>query len=144
MSETMPDVEGAMRTWLRAQSGIQAVVAQRVFFGIPRNATESDFPMITVARVGGGDDQGDVPVDRALMQISCWGSIDTNGNPLKSTATAVVNAVRSAVRGVRGKTELTASVDAFGINVESVVWLPDPNNDRPRYVVTVDVTAISS
>ena len=140
----MPDVEGAVRTWLRAQTGIQAVVVQRVFFGVPRNVSESDFPMITVARVGGGDDLGEAPVDRALIQLSCWGTIDANKNPIKSSATAVVNAVRSAVRGVRGRTSLTAGVVAFGLNVESVVWLPDPENDRPRYVITVDVTAMSS
>jgi hypothetical protein len=29
-----------------------------------------------------------------------------------------------------------------GANVESVVWLPDPDNDRPRYAVTAEVSAI--
>lgn len=140
----MPDTEGALRTWLRAQDAVEAIVAHRVFFGVPRGAAEADFPMITLGRVGGGDDPSDVPIDNCTLQVSCWGSIDSRGNPIKASATELVNAVRSAVRAVRSRISLTADVDALGITVESVVWLPDPDNDRPRYVMTVDVMALST
>lgn len=141
----MPDVEGGVRTFLRAQAGVTAIVGQRVFFGIPKNADENTFPLVVVSRVGGGDDpEGEAPVDNALMQIDCWGGIDTSGNGKKAQAVALVNAVRDALFAVRGRTALSSTVDAAGIVVQSVVWLPDPSNDRPRYSLTAEVTAIST
>jgi hypothetical protein len=75
----MPDVEGGVRTFLRANAGVAAIVGQRVFFGVPKGATEATFPLVTVSRVGGGDDFSDVPIDVALVQIDCWGGIDDLG-----------------------------------------------------------------
>ena len=144
MPEAYPDVEGGVRTWLRAQSTITALVGQRVFFGGPKGATEADFPMIVVQRIGGGNDMSDAPVDDALVQIDCWGKLDASGNGLKAGATALVNTVRSALDDIRTRTQLAPGVDAFGINVDSVIWAPDPSNDRPRYIVTAEVTAIAS
>ncbi len=133
-----------MRTWLRAGTEVSAIVGARVFFGVPRDAKESSFPLVTVRRVGGGQDTGDAPVDRALIQVDCWGSIDASGNGVKATATALVNAVRQRLEAVG--TDLTPISGAVlhEAAVESVLWLPDPDNDRPRYVVTAEVTAINT
>lgn len=144
MTESYSDVEGALRTWLRAQAAITALVGQRVFFGVPKAATEAKFPMLTIRRVGGGDSPGDAPVDAALLQIDCWGSIDDSGNGIKSTCTTLVNTLRSVLRQIDGRTVLATGTAAFGVSVESTIWLPDPDNDRPRYIVTVEVTVISS
>lgn len=149
MTESYPDIEGGLRTFLRADTGVIAATADvqgaaSVWFGIPKGATEDYFPLITIMRVGGGDDASDIPIDRALLQIDCWGSLHTNGNGNKASATTLVNAVRSALRAVRRRTELATGIYAFGFNVESSIWLPDPDNDRPRYVVTAEGTAISS
>lgn len=142
MPEALPDVEGALRTWMRTLSSITTLVGQRVFFGVPKGAGESTFPLVTVSRVGGGDAEGEAPVDQALVQVECWGSFDASGNGRKAQATALVNAVRSEFRAVNGSTVLSGTTIALGINVESVVWLPDPDSDRPRYVVTAEVTAM--
>lgn len=139
-----PDVEGALRTWLRTQTDVTTIVGNRVFFGIPRKAIETTFPLVSIERVGGGADLSEAPVDLALIQIDCWGSLNTNGDPLKATATTLVNAVRASLESVTTRTTLTTGVDVFGINVESVVWAPDPDNDRPRYAITAEVTAIAS
>lgn len=137
-----PDVEGALRTWLRGRAAVSALVGQRVFFGVPEKA--STWPLVTVRRVGGGDDPGIAPVDRALVQIDVWGDIDASGHGKKADATTLVNTLRAELSAVDRRTALSASVDALGISVESVVWLPDPDNDRPRYVVTAEVTTLSS
>lgn len=144
MPDTLPDVEGALRTWLRGRSAIAAIVGQRVFFGIPREVRDDSWPLITITRVGGGLDLGDAPVDNALVQIDVWGSLDTSGNGMKADATTLVNTLRSELAAVRGRTALDGSVDAFGITEQSCVWLPDADNARPRYSVTAEVTAISS
>lgn len=141
--ETFPDVEGALRTWLRAQVSLTALVGQRVFFGVPKGATEVTFPLVTIQRVGGGDDPSTAPVDRPIIQIDCWGSLDQSGNGRKAEATALVNTVRALLQSIEN-TSLTATCRALGTTVESVIWLPDPDNDRPRYSVTAEVMAISS
>jgi hypothetical protein len=144
MSE-WPDVEGAVRDWLRADPGVSAFVGSRVFFGVPRNARDpQSFPLVTVARVGGAADPNEAPVDLALLSIECWGSIDPSGNGDKAEATAVVNAVRSALEGINGRTALSGFVDAFGVAEAGVVFAPDPDNDRPRYVLTAEVTAMAT
>lgn len=142
ITEVFPDTEGAMRAWLRSHTAVSALVGARVFFGIPKK--NPTFPLITVQRIGGGDDVSDAPLDIALLQIDCWGEIDASGNGVKAGATALVNAVRTALRAVGTDTQLTTGVTAHGVNVESVLWLPDPDNDRPRYSVTAEVAAIST
>jgi len=144
VSDTLPDIEGALRTWLRAQSPITALVGQRVFFGVPKGATEVTFPLITVQLVDASDDASEAPLTQALVQFDVWGSIDESGNGKKAETTVVVNTLRSVLRTVRGRTALTASVAAFGIDAVGIGWSPDPDNDRPRYVVTAEVTAVST
>ena len=50
----------------------------------------------------------------------------------------------ATVEAVGTDTQLTTGVTAHGVNVESVLWLPDSDNDRPRYSVTAEVAAIST
>lgn len=141
VTETLPDVEGAVVALLRAFPAVASITGARTFFGIPKGATEATFPLNVVQRVGGGDDPGEAPVDLALIQIDCWGRIGASGNGLKAECTAQTNAVRSALRSITGSTD---GSDVAGITVQSVIWLPDPSNDRPRYVVTAEATAIDS
>ena len=139
MSDSYPDVEGALRSWLRTELG-----TQRVFFGLPKQVTESSFPLVVLTRVGGGDEAGDAAVDQATLQLDCWGSIDAaSGYGKKSTATALKNSVRSALNSLANGADLTAAVRCLGASVESDVWVPDPDDDRPRYVLTATITAIS-
>lgn len=142
-----PDVEGGMRAYLRANTGVQAALgaSQRVFLEVPHGATDATFPLVTVARVGGGESvTSDAPVDAGTLSISCWGQIDANGRPMWLSLMGVVNAVRSALETIRGRTTLTTGVVAFGAQVAGVVRAPDPSNGRPRYVITTEVTAMSS
>lgn len=138
--DVLPDVEGDIVALLKADTGVIAICGQRTFFGIPKAATDASWPLNVVRRIGGGDDPSDAPVDIALIQVDCWGRLGASGNGLKAECTAQVNAVRSALRSVTGSTD---GSDVAGITVESVIWSPDPSNDRPRYVVTAVVTAIS-
>lgn len=131
----LPDVEGAVRDALRADDDVTALVDERVFFGVPSNPT---WPLITVQRVGGGDDPGEAPIDLALVQIDCWGA-ERN----KAQAWAVAAAVRAWAQSVRRATALTEEVTAYAVTVESVLWAPDPT-DRPRYSITALVMARSA
>lgn len=124
------DIEGAIRTHLRADAGVSALVGQRVHFGVPTSPT---WPLVTIRRVGGGDDPGEAPVDLPLVQIDCWGA-ERN----KSQARAVADAVRAWARSIRRATDLDTEVTAYGVTVESDLFAPDPT-DRPRYSLTCQV-----
>lgn len=134
-----PDVEGLVRDHLRADADVTALVGQRVFFGIPKRSTDTTWPLVTVQRFGGGQAPGDAPVDVALVQIDCWGQIGADGNGRKAACTALVNAVRSSLDSMG----IDATATLKGATVESVLWLPEVDNDRPRYSVTAVVTAIA-
>jgi hypothetical protein len=138
---TWPDVEGGIRAYLRADAGVTALVAQRVFFGVPRRGAL--FPLVAIQRIGGGDDPGEAPLDRALLQVDCWGAFSDEAKhirPNKAGAFALAAAVRDALSAIRGATAIGDSAIAYGANVVGVQWLPELD-DRPRYSLTVDVTA---
>ena len=144
MSDSFPDVEGAVRTWLKTKPAVTAIVSTRVFFGVPKGAVEATFPLVTVTRVGGGDSDSDAPDDNALIQLDCWGSISDAGFGDKAGCRTLANKVRAECKAVTGSQTLATGVDAGGMNVVSDIWLPDPANDRPRYSLTVEVAAIST
>lgn len=133
--DDFPDVEEGMRAYLRANAGIQAVVGGRVFFGVPKSSPT--FPLITLSRVGGGDDASEAPIDQAVVMFNCWGGS-------KIEALRAANAIRRALRLIRGKTQVATGVFAHGAQVDGVVFSPDPADDRPRYVVTSRVTATAA
>lgn len=145
-TDTLPDTEGALVTWLKGRSAVSAIVGARVFFGVPKGATEASYPMLVVFRVGGTDDVSDVPIDNALVQIDCWGSFGASGFGKKAECTALKNAVRAELKALTqaGSTTIAPGVDAHGMTVESDLWAPDPADDRPRYSLTVAVTASNS
>lgn len=136
MSETFPDVEGALRDWLRGRSAIEALVDERVFFGV-----SGDNAQIVVQRVGGGDDLSEAPLDIALIQLDLWGS---KSSPSKADLDELRRTVRAELYQLREATALNDDVTAYGANVASDLWRPDPANDRPRYILTVEVTARST
>lgn len=141
MTEQFPDVEGAVRTWLRNQPAVTAIVGNRVFFGVPKGAQEHTFPLVTVRLISATLDPY-VPVTTALIQVDCWGPIDASGNGDKAAAWTLVNTISALFHSIENTT-ITATTRALGATVESVVWLPDSEPDRPRYSLTAEVQAIT-
>ena len=131
-----PDVEGAVRDHLRADADVAALVGTRVFFGVPLDSNgqvTAQLPLVTISRVGGGDDASEAPIDQALLQIDCWAASRN-----KAQAHAVTSAVRKSLTEIR--TAEVGSTVLFGAVVESVIWSPDPK-DLPRYSLTALVSA---
>jgi len=140
--EEFADIEGALRTWLRADTDIQAVVDQRVFFGAPRKVTETGtYPMILVTRVGGGDDGAEAPLDRAMIQFDIYGrKADAGGSRLEVTNISTV--LRKVLAKIRGRTRLDDHVVAFDTRTTVVLYSPLPGDDRPRVILTAIVPNI--
>lgn len=128
MADQFPDVEGVLKTWLKTQVALTAVVGERIVFGV----TKGGFPQITIQRIGGGPDGSDALVDNALVQFSCWASS-------KGSAAETMSALVATLAAM-GKINIDGT-SMFGTTVDTVIWSPD-QNDTPRYIVTALVTAI--
>ena len=140
--EEFADVEGALRTWLRADTDIQAAVSNRVFFGAPRKVTEtganSTYPMILITRVGGGDDGGEAPIDRAMIQFDIYGRLANQGGS-RLEVTAIAATLRKVLGKIRGRTRLDDHTVAYDTRTTVVVYSPLPGDDRPRVILTAIV-----
>lgn len=137
MSDEYPDVEGGFKDYLRSRSRIQTLIGNRVFLEA-NNAVESDYPLIEIQRVGGGDDNSEAALDNAVLQVDLWGQL-RNRAGLKP----LYQAVRAECRliTVAGAVELRPGMVAYGAVVNTAIYLPNPADDRPHYVLTVAVTA---
>lgn len=143
MTVEYPDVEGGLRAYLRAHTDCVAVLGTRVWFARPDKA---DYPLAVVQLVGAVDDGSEAPIDQALVQIDIHGPLHANKHPDKATTYAAAAAVRQALYDLnRGDTTVEIadgnSVRLMGSNVQSSVYLPDPDNGRPRYAITAQITA---
>lgn len=138
--EEWPDVEFALRQWLRADTDLQAFVGQRVFFGVPRNSANA-FPLIMLTRIGGGQDSSEVPLDNALMQFDVYGR-KTNEGGSRKEVTDIALQLRRSLQKIRGRTRLDDFVSAFDTRVSSQVFSPLPADDRPRILIVATVPAI--
>lgn len=114
------DVENAVRSWAR---DFVLSAERRVFFGVNNNV---DFPQIVLHRLGGPD-------SACLIQFDVWAATKATA---AAAAAELASAVDALARYDTGDVLLHAAV------VESSRWLPDPETDKPRYIV--DVTFVAS
>lgn len=127
-----PDCEKLVKDLLEADSGVTALVSSRVFMGIPSSPT---WPLITIKQIGGTNDGSQAEIARDTIDIQCWGS-DRN----KAQAAAVKDAVRTCLAAIIRRTTVGGQV-CHGANIDSIVYVPDQDSGRPRYIVTTTVTA---
>lgn len=137
MTTTIPDVEGAIRDWLRQQPAITALVDNRVFFGVSGDV----FPQITVRLIDGRMDLSEAPISGDLIQFDCWGPKPGTGNA-KSIATAVKNTLIGVLWDLRSGTTLVTGTLCLGVYNISAIWLPDPQSNQAVYRVSATVSAI--
>lgn len=127
------DIEGAYRDWMRAQPTLQALVGRRVFLGLPERAmaNEASFPCINVFKISSvPQTSGTVILDSARLQFDCWGPLKE-----KSSATAVMLAVKNLLSSITRGTVLRSGIRAAETYSITDLWFPDPRTDRPRYAV---------
>ncbi len=142
LGETFADVEGALKEYLRTDVDVLASPAgARTYLALPDSPT---FPCVTLIRIAGGEDTGEAPVDLALVQIDVWGRVKR-----LSEANEVRTAVRKALSKVRQRTPVAGKAVLWGATVRDDRRFPVPQaqdsdgaiGERPRYVLTVQVTA---
>ena len=109
------DVDTAVRAWLRA------VLNVPVFFGVNN---DGDFPQIVVMRISGPDSQ-------ARFQFDVWGGT-------RDQAAATAADLASELSRCRFD---TTDVRLHGASWETTRWFPDPETDRPRFIVEALISA---
>lgn len=119
-TSSLPDVEGALRSWLRTHPRL-GVLGTRVFFGIPEAIS---YPYVTLGRVGGGSYD-------PRISLSAYGVS-------KNSAADVAQRIAAAVEGIEN-TVLAAGVLAQGASVDMILWQPDRTDGTPRYVVDITI-----
>lgn len=115
------DVEGAVREWARL---VLALVDGRVFFG----AAKAALPQVVLQRLGGVDGE-------AFIQFDVWGSD-------KAQAAAAAAEVAEAVDALDRYDSDDGTTTLLGARVDNIRWLPDPDDDRARYVVDATFVAV--
>jgi hypothetical protein len=123
-----PDAEGAIRAWARAHAVLRTKFGNpaRIYFGAPDG--DPILPLLTLSRVGGAPVDGDYPVDLPLIGFHVWGNS-------KAQAADAAMALVNAINGLRDSTLAGTDAVLCDGTVTLLVWSPDPDNDRPRYLV---------
>lgn len=130
--ELSADVEGALRTWLRTQTDLTALVSQRIFLGIPKDTVL--YPFVTLSRVGGGDDGSDNPMDLPVVSFQVWASNRTSAELTTRTLRGVLRELRSTL--------IDTGVRCSHIATQSF-FQPDPESNKPRYIVSAQLAVIA-
>lgn len=125
----MIDVEGAVKTYLKATV---PELGGRVYFGVPETQNPT-MPFATVARVGGGRQVGEVPLEDATVSVDVWGIS-------KLSAVQATSAVVDALQAIQGAVHLDVGLAGDNGQVDSIVWLPDDTVKLARYNITGTVT----
>ena len=137
---TFADTEAVVKRWL-ATTSVAPLISRpggglNIFGAMPNS---SPLPALIVTRVGGGVDAvAEVPSDLARISFACWAATKDSASALYR---AVLGEVDTLAR-VGGWTEAPTTLLAG--SVESVVWLPDPDSDVPRYIVDAHMITITT
>lgn len=133
--DLFPDVEGAVRAWLRTVN--LGPASGLVYFGVPK---QPKFPLVVLRRAGGGPQAGYSPVDDARISFDCWA--DT-----KSAASLVARRLLSNIDQL-SMVAVAAhhAVLLGGVILLGPLWRPDTEArtaqglPRPRYIVDAQIT----
>lgn len=126
---TLVAVSASLRDWLRSHTSLDALIGDRVYVGgLPTGTTLSS---IVLRRVGGLTDG---PIDRPLIQF------DVRHPTSGASAEAIAAALLTLLLSTNAGTVIVAGLLFMGANAETApIWLPDPEADTPRYVLTVEI-----
>lgn len=127
--DAFPDVENEIRVWARQLS--LPGVGTRVFFSMPEGSPA--FPLITVARIGGGPQRGEAPLEDPRLSFDVWGKTKKEAS---DAARALANALREAQSVL-----LEEHVYSYGFEYITLLWSPDEKAKLARYIVDCTLTS---
>lgn len=126
---TFVDAEDLVLSWVKTTSVAPLVTVSgsvKIFLSMPKGAP---LPVIVLTRVGGAPEESDTPRDLARISFDIYAAKRPQA---KAITTALVNEIENLGDG-------TPYVGVSGVlksgSVVLNLWLPEPVDDTPRYVV---------
>jgi hypothetical protein len=130
MVSTYPDTEAAVKA---AAKTALPVLAGRVFYSVPEGTPA--LPLLTVALISGGPDNGEAPLDRPRLTFSCWGKTKLEASDLYRDLVTWLRRLDSV--------QLDSSTFCYGVTDIFATWQPDDEARLARYVVDATLTVRS-
>lgn len=137
---TYGSIEQATKDWL-ATTSVAALVtrapgALSIYLSMPPAAP---VPAVLISLIGGGPLGGaDLPQTRYRVQFDCIGTTRDQASMLART---VIGELEWLGRG--GPGAIAAGVYLGSATVLAQIWAPDPDSDRPRYIVDTAITTVT-
>lgn len=134
------DAEPLCKAWALTTS-VAALVTRpdtgvSIYLSMPSSAP---VPALVITRVGGAPRaRADLPQDAARMQFDCWGKSRAQAAAICHALISELDSLARAGGFSDGDARLAAA------EVISMLWLPDPQSDTPRYVVIAVVTTLNA
>lgn len=120
------DAEDVVKEWLLTTS-VAPLVTNKIFLAMPKGAP---LPSVILSRVGGTSmPESDAPIDAARISFAVWAA---NRPQAKTIRTALLGEIESI--GYQPEYVGTVGRIKSGLLL-SDIWLPDPEDDVPRYIV---------
>jgi hypothetical protein len=123
----MADAEQLVIDYLKTVDEVTDIVDTKVseYKGKP-------YPRVSIARIGGGDQQIPAHLDPVRIQFDCWGSNTQLQSKAEahSLAAAVTAAMMDIVNHDHDEGVVTDARTILG-----PVWQPDPTTNQDRYIV---------
>lgn len=139
---TFAPLTAPLRDWLRENAEIAAAVGtdangtpQVYAGGIPDAADLSDGPAISLYTAGGLD--GGVLLDRPFARFNVWATSAVVAEQVAYTLRSVLEHAAGAALGTQAD---PSDVRLVGADTAAPLWAPDPDTNRPRFVVTSTLT----
>lgn len=139
---TFAPVQAPLRDWLREQTALTAVLgtdtngtAQVYAGGLPDAVDLTSGPAVVLYAAGGLD--GGTGLDRPFCRFNVWAAEAPDAEAAAYKLRSVLDHARGAALGPAAD---PSAVRLVGADTAPPIWAPDPDTNRPRFVVTSTLT----
>lgn len=139
---TFAPIQAPLRDWLREQTALAADLGtdsngtvQVYAGGLPDAADLTDGPAVVLYTAGGLD--GGTALDRPFCRFNVWADTAPAAEQAAYTLRSVLE---HAAGAALGPSATPSAVRLAGADTAAPLWAPDPDTNRPRFVVTSTLT----
>lgn len=139
---TFAPVTAPLRDWLREHAGLAAYrgtdangTEQVYAGGFPDAVDLTDGPAFAIYTAGGLD--GGTALDRPFVRANV---VAATAEAAEAAAYALRSVLDHAAGAALGPTADPSDVRLVGAETDPPIWAPDPDTNRPRFVVTATLT----
>lgn len=135
-------IQAPLRDWLRERTALTALLGtdtngtEQVYAGgLPDAANLTSGPAVVLYTAGGLD--GGTGLDRPFARFNIWAE---EAPDAEAVAYKLRHVLSQAAGAALGPAASPSSVRLVGADTAAPLWAPDPDTNRPRFVVTSTLT----